>query len=425
MLGNDRATLVVAVVIGAVATGLDIAGYSLDNGVTNVDVTARFVGVVVSGGDCGRELAFCERIHDRAVLDDDVVLVGEEGAGFIVPCTCTDRYGCAIERDALVDIDAIPNATCVEGSVRDREAVFTVDGGVFLGACLDLAATRDLDVAVGPNRIVFDRACLYLAAALYDEVLVSIDTLILGGLGGDGSAVVDRDVAVGPDAIRIARGVNVSRALDGDIAPGIDGIVLGARGVDSASAVDVDAADGSDGVTRRCHVERAGRVALNIKLGVLVRAILNLDAAAVAVSDDVVALVAHVELARCLDRAAVIAVELHIVGAVPGPGAGLVACCSVVLSAADVDPLGRERDARHEQRAHRKRAYGAYNDAARHAAPAAVCEQRATAHVGLDKMGSRGFVIALGGREQGGHGYSHPHRAYAIKPSISAGCSRR
>ena len=213
MLGNDRATLVVAVVIGAVATGLDIAGYSLDNGVTNVDVTTRFVGVVVSGEDCGRELAFCERIHDRAVLDDDVVLVGEEGAGFIVPCTCTDRYGCAIERDALVDIDAIPNATCVEGSVRDREAVFTVDGGVFLGACLDLAATRDLDVAVGPNRIVFDRACLYLAAALYDEVLVSIDTLILGGLGGDGSAVVDRDVAVGPDAIRIARGVNVSRAL--------------------------------------------------------------------------------------------------------------------------------------------------------------------------------------------------------------------
>ena len=124
-----------------------------------------------------------------------------------------------------------------------------------------------------------------------DEVLVSIDTLILGGLGGDGSAVVDRDVAVGPDAIRIARGVNVSRALDGDIAPGIDGIVLGARGVDSASAVDVDVADGSDGVTRRCHVERAGRVALNIQLGVLVRAILNLDAAAVVVSDGVVALV--------------------------------------------------------------------------------------------------------------------------------------
>ena len=93
--------------------------------------------------------------------------------------------------------------------------------------------------------------------------------------------------------------------------------MLGARGVDSASAVDVDVADGSDGVTRRCHVERAGRVALNIKLGVLVRAILNLDAAAVVVSDGVVALVAHVELARCLDRTAVVAVELHIIGAVP------------------------------------------------------------------------------------------------------------
>ena len=203
--------------------------------------------------------------------------------------------------------------------------------------------------------------------------------------------------------------------------------MLGARGVDSASAVDVDVADGSDGVTRRCHVERAGRVALNIKLGVLVRAILNLDAAAVVVSDGVVALVAHVELARCLDRAAVIAVELHVVGAVPAPGAGGVARrgAGVVLGAADVHPLGRERDARHEQRTYRERAYGAYNDAACHAAPAAVCEQRATAHVGLDKMGSRGFVIALGGREQGGHGYSHPHRAYAITPSISAGCSRR
>ena len=49
----------------------------------------------------------------------------------------------------------------------------------------------------------------------------------------------------------IARGVNVARALDGEIAPGIDGIVLGARGVDSASAVDVDVADGSDGVTQK------------------------------------------------------------------------------------------------------------------------------------------------------------------------------
>ena len=51
MLGDDLAALVVAVVIGAVATGLDIAGYSLDNGVADVDMATRDVGLVVSGRD--------------------------------------------------------------------------------------------------------------------------------------------------------------------------------------------------------------------------------------------------------------------------------------------------------------------------------------------------------------------------------------
>ena len=82
MLGNDRAALVVAVVIGAVAAGLGIAGYGLDNGVTDVDMATRFVGVEITGGDCNLEPAFCERIHSRAVLDDDVVLIGEECADF-------------------------------------------------------------------------------------------------------------------------------------------------------------------------------------------------------------------------------------------------------------------------------------------------------------------------------------------------------
>ena len=76
------AILACTVVVGAVAAGLGIAGYGLDNGVADVDMAARFAGVEITGGDCNREPAFCERIHGRAVLDDDVVLIGEECADF-------------------------------------------------------------------------------------------------------------------------------------------------------------------------------------------------------------------------------------------------------------------------------------------------------------------------------------------------------
>ena len=81
-LRDDFVVLVSTVVVGAVAAGLGIAGYGLDNGVADVDMATRFVGVEITGGDCNREPAFCERIHSRAVLDDDVVLIGEECAGF-------------------------------------------------------------------------------------------------------------------------------------------------------------------------------------------------------------------------------------------------------------------------------------------------------------------------------------------------------
>ena len=70
---DDFVVLVSTVVVGAVAAGLGIAGYGLDNGVADVDMATRFVGVEITGGDCNREPAFCERIHSRAVLDDDVV----------------------------------------------------------------------------------------------------------------------------------------------------------------------------------------------------------------------------------------------------------------------------------------------------------------------------------------------------------------
>ena len=54
------------------------------------------------------------------------------------------------------------------------------------------------------------------------------------------------------------------------------------------------------------------------------------------------------EIALGADGAAVVAVEFHVVGAVPGPGSGIVAGGSapVVLRAADADPLGGERHAR-------------------------------------------------------------------------------
>ena len=394
-------------------------------------MTTRFVGVVVSGGDCGRELAFCERIHDRAVLDDDVVLVGEEGAGFIVPCTCTDRYGCAIERDALVDIDAIPNATCVKGCVGDRETALSVDGKISLGACLDLAAARDVDVAVSPNRRFFYRACFYLATAFDDDVTARGDAVTFASFSDHCARGIDGGLALGLDTFGTARCIHCARARDREVALCLNSVGSSACGVHGAWARNGEVACGFNCIGLGCHIEliRAIR-ARYVQLRFLVSAILRFDGGSGVIGfgfHGVLALVRNVELACRVDRTAVIAVELHIVGAVPAPGAGLVACrgAGVVLGAADVHPLGRERDARHEQRAHRERAGQAADDAARHAAPAAVCEQRATAHVGLDKMGSRGFVIALGGREQGGHGYSHPHRAYAIKPSISAGCSRR
>lgn len=77
-----------------------------------------------------------------------------------------------IERDALVGIDAIFNTVYVEGGVCGCEAALGLDGSVFLGACLDRPATLDGEVLVGSN------------------------TLVLGSPGGDGSVVVNRDIAV-------------------------------------------------------------------------------------------------------------------------------------------------------------------------------------------------------------------------------------
>lgn len=57
---------------------------------------------------------------------------------------------------------------------------------------------------------------------------------------------------------------------------------------------------------------------------------------------------ADIEVALSADAGTDVAVELHVVGAVPGPRSGLVAGnrALVVLRAADVDPVGGERHAR-------------------------------------------------------------------------------
>ena len=431
-LRDGLAALVVAVVIGAIATGLDIAGYSLNNGVADVDVAASDVWLVVSGRDCNREFAFRERVHDGTILDDDVVPVSDEGDGLAAARACADRHGRVIERNALVGIDTIFNTACVKGGVRDRETALSVDGKISLGVRLDLATARDVNAAVSPNRRFFYRACFYLATAFDDQVTARGDAVTFASFSDHRARGIDGGLALGLDTFGTARCIHGARARDREVALCLNSVGSSARGVHSAWARNGEVACGFNCIGLGCHIEliRAIR-ARYVQLRFLVSAILRFDGGSGVIGlgfHGVLALVRNVELACSIDRTAVIAVELHIVGAVPGPGAGGVSRGPrgrFVADAADVHPLGRERDARHEQRAHRERAYGAYNDAACHAAPAAVCEQRATAHVGLDKMGSRGFVIALGGREQGGHGYSHPHRAYAIKPSISAGCSRR
>ena len=386
---------------------------------------------MVSGRDCNREFAFRERVHDGTILDDDVVPVSDEGDGLAAARACTDRHGRVIERNALVGIDTIFNTACVKGGVRDRETALSVDGKILLGVCLDLAAAQDVDVAVSPNRRFFYRACFYLATAFDDQVTARGDAVTFASFSDHCARGIDGGLALGLDTFGAARCIHGARARDREVALCLNSVGSSARGVHSAWARNGEVACGFNRIGLGCHIEliRALR-ARYVQLCFLVSAILRLDGGSGVIGlgfHGVLALVRNVELACSLDRTAVIAVELHVVGAVPGPGARLVAYrgASFIPGVADVDPLGRERDARHEQRAHRKRAYGACNDAACHAAPAAVCEQRATAHVGLDKMGSRGFVIALGGREQGGHGYSHPHRAYAITPSISAGCSLR
>ena len=259
-LRNDPAALVVAVVIGAVATSFGIAGYSLDNGVANVDVAATDVWLVVSGRDCNREFAFRERVHDGAILDDDVVPVSDEGDGLAAARACTDRHGRVIERNALVGIDTIFNTACVKRGVRDRETALSVDGKISLGVRLDLAAARDVDVAVSPNRrfsyrarfdlaaardvdavfspnrCFFYRACFYLATAFDGQVTARGDAVTFASLSDHCARGIDGGLALGLDAFGTARCIHDARARDREIALCLNSVGISACGVHSAWA---------------------------------------------------------------------------------------------------------------------------------------------------------------------------------------------
>lgn len=103
----------------------------------------------------------------------------------------------------------------------------------------------------------------------------------------------------------------------------------------------------------------------------LLLAVPDLDGGTLAVVDQVVTRIGDVELATRGDGTAVVAVEPHVVGAVPGPGARLVACrrSGVVCRAADVDPLRGQGHVGHEEAARYRDAHGARDQAAGRARP--------------------------------------------------------
>ena len=188
-----------------------------------------------------------------------------------------------------------------------------------------------------------------------------------------------------------------------------------ARGVNGACSADRHIALGIQGVTfGGC---RQGARSGDVELGALVGDVFDRNAVAVFVGNRIVALVVHVELAAGSDASAVITIERHIVGTVPGPRAAVTGRgTGVIGGAADLDPLSCKRNARHEQRAHGKCAGQAANDTAGHATPAATGENGALAHGGLGVMESCGAIsVARGGRKRG-HGRSYLSRGLVRSP---------
>ena len=152
--------------------------------------------------------------------------------------------------------------------------------------------------------------------------------------------------------------------------------------------VDADAADGhiATGIAvayRRNHIVLGrriqGAVAGNGKVTVL-----NSNGALPGVGrDGVIASHADSEVSLSTDAGAIVAVELHVVSAIPGPGSCLVAGSGarVVLRAAHVDPVGGERHARQQQLTDHERTGPRAGEFCAHAAPCSVGEQARAAVV--------------------------------------------
>ena len=152
--------------------------------------------------------------------------------------------------------------------------------------------------------------------------------------------------------------------------------------------VDVGAADGHIATRiavafRRNHIGLSrrikGAIAGNGKV-----AVLDSNGALPGVGrDGVGARHADGEVTLGADGAAVVAVELHVVSAIPGPGSCLVAGSGarVVLRAAHADPLGGERHARQQQLADHERASPRTGELGAHATPRSVRERARAAVV--------------------------------------------
>ena len=160
-----------------------------------------------------------------------------------------------VERNALVAIDTIFNTACVKGGVRDRETAIGVDGKSFPGARLDLAAARDVNAVVSPNRRFSYRACLYLAATFDDQVTARGDAVTFASFSDHCARGIDSGLALGLDAFGTARCIHGARARDREIALCLNSVGSSACGVHSAWAGNGEVACGFNCIGLGCHIE--------------------------------------------------------------------------------------------------------------------------------------------------------------------------
>ena len=371
---------------------LKIARDGLHDGFADehVPACAALLLVVLRRDACGvRTLG--KRLDHGAVPDDDVVLVCEEAKRLIAGISGCDPDGGVVERHTLVDVEPPPRARCDQRAVGNGERTVYLHSRTLIGACLQAAAARHGEIAVNgcspvlrgaraqattarhgeiavnEHGIVILGACRHVAATRDSETAVNIQAVAAAALGNDVAARAYRCVAANLNAIGGARGVHRATTADGEVALGVYAVGARGRGIDGAITRDVDVALGLDGIRRCIHGKRVRGAAGYVELGVLVDTVYHGDALSVAVRDGVVALVGEVQVTGGLDGAAIVAFELHVVGAVPAPG--LVARCGIVVGATDIDPLRGHRGGRERERGRRDGAQATHDEATGGALP--------------------------------------------------------